>query len=312
MFVFACGCGSDDPLERPSGSPPDANETPTPPETITIDDRGIPITLSTHNLYDAEEIEVFYTDAIVIHDELSFEDVLTSCVTKAATNRHDPSIVGLLNGMFKEQGYTKDFLLNPDVERTWSGLDDVTSDVIANTVDNEFLSPLLSNTSSCTDSDGNETTCKRFMCGVDKTPEPVEETGPPEEIDFLIAGQGTITINTKRLYDAEKIEIYYSSEFVVSEASTFRDMLSFCLTFSAKYGHSYDKIGLLNGIGKEEGYTKDFLLNPDVDRTWVYGTDDSDTLETYVDAEFTDPLANNAIDNDRAYKRVMCGAIKGD
>ena len=69
--------------------------------------------------------------------------------------------------MFKEQGYTEDFLLNPEVERTWSGLDDATSDVIANTVNNEFLSPLLSNTSECTDSDGNEVTCKRFMCGVE-------------------------------------------------------------------------------------------------------------------------------------------------
>ena len=173
MFVFACGCGSDDPLERPSGSPPE--ETPeevprdeTPEEWFHYanDEDGEPIYKRTRPLYNATNIEVFYTEKYDINVS-SFASLTTLCIFAGVIAGHDSDKVGVLNGMFKEQGYTKNFLLNPDVERTWSGIDDVTSEVIAHTVDNEFLSPLLSNTSECTDSDGNEVTCKRFMCGVE-------------------------------------------------------------------------------------------------------------------------------------------------
>ena len=165
LFVFACGSGSDDPLERPSGSPPE-EEVPTPPESLLYgeEEGGIPVKIPTRALYNTENVEVFYTDPLEIDDSLNILELLFQCSANGALEGHSFKKIGILNGMFKEQGYTKDFLLNPDVERTWSGLDGSSSDVIANTVDNEFLSPLLSNTSSCVGND--EVTCKRFMCGV--------------------------------------------------------------------------------------------------------------------------------------------------
>ena len=166
MFVFACGCGSDDPLERPSGSPPEETpeEVPTPPERIEYGDdgNGNPTYLLTRNLYNATHIEVFYTIPTKIREGRGFVYILEACALYGVVAGHSFDKVGVLNGMFKEQGYTKDFLLNPDVERTFVDSD---GDVVDyRTINYEFDHPLAIS-ESCTD--GNEVTCKRFMCGVE-------------------------------------------------------------------------------------------------------------------------------------------------
>ena len=161
MFVFACGCGSDDPLEL--GSPPEETpeeEVPTPPETIDIGDGTL---APSRALYNAEEIEVFYLRSRTINTVHDYTVLLVSCMTTGLYKGYSLNKIGVLNGMFAEEGYTKDFLLNPDVERTFVDSD---GDVVDyRTINYEFDHPLAIS-ESCTD--GNEVTCKRFMCGTIK------------------------------------------------------------------------------------------------------------------------------------------------
>ena len=142
MFLVACGSGSEDTLERPSVSPPDEteepNETPEepeedlPPESYVFDISGYKRTISTRNLYNAEKIEVFYNGrAFITGVTQSFKSVLSSCLSYGEAYGHSHDNIGVLSGIGKEEGFTKDFLLNPDVERTWSGIDGVDSASIA-------------------------------------------------------------------------------------------------------------------------------------------------------------------------------------
>ena len=157
MFVFACGSGSEKTPERPSVSPPE--EVPTPPATFKY---SAGVVLKTNALYNAEEIEVYYSE--YAYEGSLFTTHLSSCVLDGLIKGYDQYKIGLLSGIGIKEGFTKDFLLNPDVERTFADSD---GDVVdSRTINYEFDHPLSTNTKSCR-VNGNEATCKRFMCGVE-------------------------------------------------------------------------------------------------------------------------------------------------
>ena len=175
MFVFACGSGSEDTLERPSVSPPDETEDntppeepeiPTPPESFEFYHRLTEktITTSTRALYDAEKIAVFNTGSVTINNDTSFDYLLTNCMYTGFGYGYSFQEIGVLNGIGKEQGYTKDFLLNPDVERTFvdGSITGLNSESLSDDVDAEFDDPTRLN-STC-----NSKPCKKLLCGVIK------------------------------------------------------------------------------------------------------------------------------------------------
>ena len=174
IFLVACGSGSEDTLERPSVSPPDEteepNETPepevpTPPETVDYDAQG---TIGTRNLYDAEEIEVFYTDATRVDVVTDFKKLLQLCLIKGfLSGGYSYTDIGILSGAFTEQGYTKNFLLDPDVERTWSNSQGTSSAALQLTINSEFDTPFTL-TNECPRGIPEGTTCKKFLCGAIK------------------------------------------------------------------------------------------------------------------------------------------------
>ena len=310
-LILLAACGADDPgkVSYPPSMPPEdevpSDETPDgPPEWFhySADENGEPIYKRTRALYSATHIEVFYTSKFDINIS-SFAYLTTLCMHAGVIAGHDVNKIGVLNGMFKEQGYTKDFLLNPDVERTWSGQKGW--DVIDYTeaVETEFRAPLLNGTTSCTDSDGNEATCKKFLCGVDKTP---EVPTPPETLEIEVDGE-TVEVGTRNLYDAERIGVGYSN-LALDPKPTFKDMLTVCAIYATKYKYDLSTVGVLNGAGKKQGFTKDFLLDPDVTRTWTDTFNDaSSTIETKINEEFDNPFGNTISVNGEDHKAVACG-----
>ena len=169
IFLIACGSGSEDTLERPSVSPPDETEDDTPPETLEIEINGETTTVGTRNLYDAEEIKVFYTGYVVTDSETSFEDLLIACINRGISNGHISDRVGVLSGFLKDQGYIKDFLLNPDVDRIWTRYPHDTSDQIADIVNISFDNPTSGLVPTCKDSPIKiDKPCMPIMCGTNE------------------------------------------------------------------------------------------------------------------------------------------------
>ena len=169
MFVFACGSGSEDTLEQPSVSPSDEIEDSTPPETeddtpsetMEIEINGETITVGTRNLYDAEEIIVYSTVYLENYTDFTFKDMLYQCIFYGTTYlKYDLNTIGVLNGVGKEEGYTRDFLLNPDVEQTWSSLTGSQTEAeLEKRVTADFNNP-LDGASDC-----SGVACKVFTCG---------------------------------------------------------------------------------------------------------------------------------------------------
>ena len=171
IFLVACGSGSEDTLERPSVSPPDANETPTPPPEpeedlppteLEIEIDGETVEVGTRNLYDVENIYTFNVPALPFDEDVDFSEFLRRCMQAGKTTHSiDLGDIGLLNGVGKEDGYTKDFLLNPDVKRTYSNIFSKPSTELEALVNTEFENPLE------TDRVCEGKPCKQIMCGAE-------------------------------------------------------------------------------------------------------------------------------------------------